>query len=133
LGRDELSRVAVKDCVRPEGAAAETVYRVERRFEREGRRFSLVSLRPQTGRKHQLRIHLAFLGHPIVGDKLYGGDEDLYMALVEQRLSVEQRARLIFENQALHAGELNFSWRDRPWSFVCAPEPWFTEFCGGFA
>jgi len=45
-------------------------------------------------------------------DKIYGGDEDLYLALVEQRLTDEQRVRLIFENHALHAPRRAFSnWR----------------------
>ncbi len=167
LGKDETSRVFVKDCVRPDGALAQTEYFVERRFigpavgrasaragiilESPGSSapasaagdemapstfnlqpstssFSLVRLIPRTGRKHQLRIHLAHLGHPIVGDKLYGGDEDLYLALVEGRLTEAQRARLIFENHALHACSVSFVWRGKPREFSCAPEPWFTDF-----
>ena len=73
--------------------------------------FSLLLLRPHTGRKHQIRIHMAHIGHPIVGDKLYGGDEDLYMALVENRLTEQQRAQLIFPHHALHASKIRFTWR----------------------
>ncbi|HEX5397696.1 MAG TPA: RluA family pseudouridine synthase [Verrucomicrobiae bacterium] len=159
LGKDEHSRVAIKDCVRSDGAPAQTDFFVERRFVYSGRAgsplptfaasvgthgvtrpipplsilhsppsFSLLRLVPRSGRKHQIRIHLAHMGHPIVGEKIYGGDEDCYLAFVQGRLSDAQRARLIFENHALHARAIRFFWRNRQWEFASPPEPWFTGF-----
>jgi 23S rRNA pseudouridine1911/1915/1917 synthase len=137
LGKDDASVVAIKDCVRPDGNPAQTEFFVEKRFLRQAANspsairhlpFSLLRLLPLTGRKHQIRIHLQHLGHPIVGDKLYGGDPDLYLALVERRLTGEQRARLILPHHALHAARLRFAWRGKDYDFTAPPEPWFLQF-----
>ena len=128
LGKDEHSRVAIKDCVCSDGAPAQTEFQVERRFACAEGEFSLLRVFPRTGRKHQIRIHLAHLGHAIVGDKIYGADEDAYLALVENRLTAGQRRTLVFSNHALHARAVRFEWRGQPVEFSCEPEKWFAEF-----
>ena len=131
LGKDEASKVVIKDCVRADGTLAQTEFLVEKRFGSDQGKFSLLRVIARSGRKHQIRIHLAHVGHPIVGDKIYGGDEDLYLALVERRLTEEQRTRLMLPTHALHAGRLRFHWRGREFDLFTSPEPAFLRFLNG--
>ena len=62
---------AIKRCVSPDGQRAVTHYRVLRN----NSRFSLVELTLETGRTHQIRVHMAHLGHPLAGDFLYGTED----------------------------------------------------------
>jgi len=120
-GKDVASPVAIKDCVRPDGAAARTAVRLLRTFDRLSAPFSVLELQPATGRKHQIRIHMAHIGHPIVGDKIYGGDEMRYLRFVSQSMTAADLAALIVTNHALHARALSFQWRGRAWSFEADP------------
>ena len=136
LGKDEQSKVAIKDCVRADGAPAVTEFWVESGVQSPKSKvgnteYSILRVVPRTGRKHQIRIHLAHVGHPIVGDKLYGGDEDLYLALVEDRLTEEQRERLVLPYHALHAQQVRFQWSGQEMVFRAEPEEWFLKFVDG--
>ena len=67
---------------------------------------SLVRARPKTGRLHQIRVHLAHLGHPILGDRLYTGDGALYLKSVEHTITEEDILSLGAARQLLHAERL---------------------------
>jgi 23S rRNA pseudouridine1911/1915/1917 synthase len=131
LGRDEQSKVAIKDKVRQDGYAACTRFKLERRLVQAGQRYSLLRIWPATGRKHQIRIHFAHLGYPVVGDKLYAGDEDCYLAFTENCLSEYQRARLVLPFHALHAYSIRLKWARELRRFMAAPESWFASFLAG--
>jgi 23S rRNA pseudouridine955/2504/2580 synthase len=79
-------RLAAPD-EKDEAQRAVTHYAV---VDRAGQRLAWVSLKPVTGRQHQLRAHMAIIGHPIVGDEKYGGDQDLPETL-ENRLHLHAR------------------------------------------
>lgn len=82
---------------------AATFYEVLERFNG----FSFVRLCPQTGRTHQLRVHMHHLGHPIVADRLYEGKSQLSLSDLDETISPEQDQVLI-QRQALHALKLGF-------------------------
>ncbi len=91
------------------GKPSRTEVELLRRFERQGERFSLFACRPRSGRQHQIRAHLSAVGHPIVGDKIYGPDEGCFIRFTEGRLSPEDLVRLRLSRHALHAERLAFA------------------------
>ena len=62
---------------------------------------------------HQIRVHLAHLGYPILGDKMYGGDENCYLRFMETGWTPELASKLIIERHALHASDLDFTLHGR--------------------
>ncbi|MEZ5498602.1 MAG: 23S rRNA pseudouridine(1911/1915/1917) synthase RluD [Steroidobacteraceae bacterium] len=92
--RSQRTRMAV----RSDGRAAVTHFRIAERF----RGYTLLQLRLETGRTHQIRVHMAHIGHPIIGDPQYGGRRRLAAGL-----SAATRAALAaFPRQALHAARI---------------------------
>jgi 23S rRNA pseudouridine1911/1915/1917 synthase len=106
IGPDRRSPVRLKLEARRDGSglAAVTQYRVLR----QNRGYALVELEPRTGRTHQLRVHLAAIGCPIVGDKIYGGDESAFLAGLQGALPEAARERLVLDRHALHSHRLEF-------------------------
>jgi 23S rRNA pseudouridine1911/1915/1917 synthase len=92
IGRHEEDRKRMGVRTR-KGREAVTAYRVVERL----RGFTLLEVLPETGRTHQIRVHLSAIGHPVVGDKLYGGKR-------ERKRFMEKPQR-----QLLHAWKLSFS------------------------
>jgi 23S rRNA pseudouridine1911/1915/1917 synthase len=114
IGRHPAARVRMT--VRPDGREARTRYRIAALLGP----VTLLELRPETGRTHQLRVHLCALGHPIVGDRTYGGAR----RAVEVREPRAREALREFRGLALHARSLGFAHpRTGEWRLFEAPRP----------
>jgi 23S rRNA pseudouridine1911/1915/1917 synthase len=103
----EGGEVGVRMCVRPiarGGMASRTRFEVLERLDG----FTRVACHPETGRQHQIRVHLAHAGHAIVGDKLYAHGDAVFLASLDGALDDETRALLLLERHALHAWAVRF-------------------------
>lgn len=83
------------------GRQAQTFYEVSEAF----RGYSLLTLKPHTGRTHQLRVHMSYLKHPLVGDRTYGGR---LVSLAELAGEQSLSEKPLIERQALHAWKIQF-------------------------
>ncbi len=107
MSNDPVSSVRLKMavCSDGEGLTAYTAFRVLER----SRRFTLVEAMPRTGRQHQIRVHLASCGHPVVGDKLYAGIDGVFLSYLNHAMvTPEMSEALILKRHGLHACELSF-------------------------
>lgn len=118
LGPDYSGPVAVKSCVCEGGQRAVT------RFIplAAAGGFTLVRVKTETGRKHQIRAHAQWLGYPMVGDKIYGPDQRLFLEFIDFGWSAAMAERLLLPRQALHCGEISVRLNGTPLEFR-APLP----------
>ena len=93
-----LRELDMKRGVSPDGERAVTHYEALRSFECFGERVSVLKLRLETGRTHQIRVHCEHIGHPLIGDVLYFSEGSRALS---QKLDISA--------QALHAGRLSFT------------------------
>jgi 23S rRNA pseudouridine1911/1915/1917 synthase len=122
-GTRQPSRIHLKRMVHPEGAPAHTRFFLEKRFtSRGGDRFSLLRAFPQTGRMHQIRVHLAHAGLPVVGDKIYGPDEGCYLEFIDTGWTPALAERLLLPRHALHSAILRLPRLQLAWSAPLATD-----------
>lgn len=127
--KHQPSVIWLKQMIHAAGAPAQTELFVERRFRKStssGDRFSVIRAIPRTGRTHQIRVHLASVGHPIVGDKIYGPDEQLYLRFIETGWTHELERKLLLPRHALHSVKLSIE-HEREWTSPLPPD--LAEFC----
>ena len=130
-GKHQQSVIWLKQMIHPSGASAQTEFRVERRFVRPttaGNEFSLIRASPRTGRTHQIRVHLSSVGHPVVGDKIYGPNEQLYLRFIETGWATELERRLLLPRHALHSAKLAIE-SEKEWTSPLPRD--LSEFCSG--
>jgi 23S rRNA pseudouridine1911/1915/1917 synthase len=105
IGQSRTGEVRLRMAVMADGLPSRTDWRV---LERRGDR-ALVACLPHTGRQHQIRVHMDAIGHPLLGDKLYGLGEQYFLRHVNGALTDQDRQDLGLDRHALHNHRLAFS------------------------
>ncbi len=90
---------------------------------------TLCRVEPETGRKHQIRVHAEHLKHRIIGDKIYGPDETLYIEFIESGWTDRLAAALPIQRQALHCYRYDFEFPEGTVSFTADLQHDMLNFC----
>jgi len=118
LGREPGAEVVIKQAIVEGGSPSITAWKLISKNEK----FSILEVKPTTGRLHQIRVHLSSLGHAIVGDKLYGPDWRLYLEFIQTGWTPSLEQKLLTARQMLHANQLKVLFKDKFWEWK-APLP----------
>jgi 23S rRNA pseudouridine1911/1915/1917 synthase len=118
LAREPGAEVVIKQAIVEGGAASITSWKLLET----GNQFSQLEVKPKTGRLHQIRVHLASIGHSIVGDKLYGPDWRLYLEFIRTGWTLDLEKKLLIQRQMLHATRLQVEFKNKIWTWN-APIP----------
>ncbi|MDP6860233.1 MAG: RNA pseudouridine synthase [Verrucomicrobiales bacterium] len=97
------SKIWVKQIPHPDGKPSITKFELIEKLEP----FSLLKAIPETGRMHQIRVHSLHVNLPIVGDKIYGINENCYLKFIENGWTKELESELILPRQALHCHRMS--------------------------
>jgi 23S rRNA pseudouridine1911/1915/1917 synthase len=106
LGDDVNSPVFVKSAVVAEGGQFAVTHFTPEEIANDGM-FTLARVVTETGRKHQIRAHAQWLGHAIVGDKIYGPDDRLYLEFIDTGWTTALAEKLLLSRQALHCAQID--------------------------
>lgn len=105
---EQSGPVWVEQIVHPSGMPSLTKLEVEQKLIWRGQPISLIRAWPETGRMHQIRVHSAHLGHPVIGDKLYMVDTSCYLDFIDQGWTPQLAERLWLPRHALHSACISF-------------------------